>query len=51
MSFLAESLSFTFKMMKAHDDEDSSHNLIHSFRSHIREHFVLEWKSTLKLVD
>ena len=24
---------------------------IHSFRSHIRDHFVLEWKSTLKLVE
>ena len=24
---------------------------IHSFRSHIRDHFVLEWKSTLKIVE
>ena len=24
---------------------------IHSFRSHIRDHFVLDWKSTLKLVE
>ena len=24
---------------------------IHSFRSHIRDHFVLEWKSTLKILE
>ena len=24
---------------------------IHSFRSHIRDHFVLAWKSTLKIVE
>ena len=24
---------------------------IHSFRSQIRDHFVLEWKSTLKIVE
>ena len=24
---------------------------IHSFRSHIRDHFVLEWKFTLNIVE